>query len=106
MVLAICFPNALNNIMRWLDAVRSYASISFTLWASPFSRAWKRRVGIWLAGNLRVEVVAEQVASMHRESERDCLKSSWGEVSTVDLWAYYGQEIVLCPILRTPRASI
>jgi hypothetical protein len=70
MVLAICFPNALNNIMRWLDAVRSYASISFTLWASPFSRAWKRRVGIWLAGNLRVEVVAEQVASMHRESEK------------------------------------
>ena len=30
----------------------------FTSGASSFSRAWKRRVGIWLARNLRVEVVA------------------------------------------------
>src|ERR671912_793142 len=37
---------------------RSYASISSTSGASSFSRAWKRRAGIWLAGDLRVEVVA------------------------------------------------
>jgi hypothetical protein len=35
-----------------------YTSASSTSVASSFSKAWKRRVGIWLAGNLRFEVVA------------------------------------------------
>jgi hypothetical protein len=74
MVLVICFPNALNNIMRWLDAVRSYASISFSSWASPFSRAWKRRVGIWLAGNLRVEIVA---GCLYSPRIRERLSEKW-----------------------------
>jgi hypothetical protein len=37
---------------------RGYASISSTSGTSSFSKALKRRAGIWLAGNLRVEVVA------------------------------------------------
>src|SRR5688572_21015129 len=35
-----------------------YASTSSTSGAFSFSMAWKRRAGIWVAGNLRVEVVA------------------------------------------------
>jgi hypothetical protein len=38
--------------------------------ASSFSKALKRKVGIWLAWNLRVEVVVEQGDSFYRESER------------------------------------
>jgi hypothetical protein len=38
--------------------VESYASISSTSEACWSSSALKRRAGIWLAGNLRVEVVA------------------------------------------------
>ena len=59
-----------NHIVRWLATVRSYASISFTSLASPFSKALKRKAGIWFVGNPRVEVVAEQGVSIHRESER------------------------------------
>jgi hypothetical protein len=47
-----------------------YTSASTTSGASSFSKIWKQRPGIWFAGNLRVEVVAEQGASIHRESER------------------------------------
>ena len=53
MTLATCRVDSLNNIERWLDAVRSYAGISFTSEASSFSRARTRRTRIWLAGNLR-----------------------------------------------------
>jgi hypothetical protein len=54
MTLAISRADSPNNIERWLDAVRTYASISFTSGASTFSRALKWSAGIWLAGNLRV----------------------------------------------------
>ena len=37
---------------------RGYASISSTSRTSSFNRARKRSAGIWLDGNLRVEVVA------------------------------------------------
>ena len=56
--------------MKMPSLTLAYTSASFTSGTCSFSRALKRRTGVWLAGNLRVEIVAEQGASIHRESER------------------------------------
>jgi hypothetical protein len=69
-VLATCFPYSPNVSLRRSGAVGSYHSVSAISGYTWFGRACKWRVGIWLTGNLRVEVVVEQGASFHRESER------------------------------------
>jgi hypothetical protein len=58
MTLAISCADSPNNIEWWLGAVSGYASINSTSGDSSFNRARKRRANVWLAGNLRVEVVA------------------------------------------------
>ena len=57
-MLATCFPYSPNVSLRGSGAVGSYLSVSAISGTTWFGRACKWRVGIWLTGNLRVEVVA------------------------------------------------
>src|SRR5215212_10598254 len=77
---------------------------------------WARKVALQGVGadlfasvGCRSAVKLWSLSGVHRIAKlslRNCPKSSWSGVSTVNLGVYYGQEVVLCPVLRTRKASL